>query len=343
MSDSNGKNDPPKGNDAMDKSSFASILAGVQRMRDEYEPKSSNQQETASTSTAPQRPTPPARPAPARPRIERPVVVPRTRVERTGVSRSATPSGTSPSPTPDNASTRNIRQNQQVQSHSAIQVANSQKGNPLLSQSLMKTQSWQYNGLILSDYYINPLIQILFLSLKYHKLHPEYIWTRLKRLNKGSTVVGDVSKNDRALRILLVVVDIDSHQESLRKLADICIKHDLSLVLAWSFEEAGNYVAFCKQLELSTSKVNSTIKGVKKDDYHSCLVDTLTSIKSVNKTDVVNLLANCKSFKNIVIQNSQGNGKQMGNIQGLGTKKLNNMKSVFSEPFIYNKDYNQIS
>lgn len=225
-----------------------------------------------------------------------------------------------------------------VQTYSSVQVSQSQKGNPLLTNSLMKSIPWSYNGSILSDYYINPTLQILFLSLKYHKLHPEYIWQRLKKLNKGSTIVD--TSNDRVLRLLLVVVDIDAHQEILRKLLNFCIKQDLSLVLAWSFEEAGNYIGFCKQYELSSSKVKSAIKGTKSLEYQACVVDTLTGIRSVNKTDSVKLLANCGSVKNIVLQSCKSNEDGgLNNIQGLGSRKLLNMRSVFLEPFIYNKEY----
>lgn len=225
-----------------------------------------------------------------------------------------------------------------VQTYSSVQVSQSQKGNPLLTNSLMKSIPWSYNGSILSDYYINPTLQILFLSLKYHKLHPEYIWQRLKKLNKGSTIVD--TSNDRVLRLLLVVVDIDAHQEILRQLLNFCIKQDLSLVLAWSFEEAGNYIGFCKQYELSSSKVKSAIKGTKSLEYQACVVDTLTGIRSVNKTDSVKLLANCGSVKNIVLQSCKSNEDGgLNNIQGLGSRKLLNMRSVFQEPFIYNKEY----
>ncbi|CUM57177.1 unnamed protein product [Debaryomyces tyrocola] len=225
-----------------------------------------------------------------------------------------------------------------VQTYSSVQVSQSQKGNPLLTNSLMKSIPWSYNGSILSDYYINPTLQILFLSLKYHKLHPEYIWQRLKKLNKGSTIVD--TSNDRVLRLLLVVVDIDAHQEILRQLLNFCIKQDLSLVLAWSFEEAGNYIGFCKQYELSSSKVKSAIKGSKSLEYQACVVDTLTGIRSVNKTDSVKLLANCGSVKNIVLQSCKSNEDGgLNNIQGLGSRKLLNMRSVFQEPFIYNKEY----
>ncbi|KAJ9106454.1 hypothetical protein QFC19_003184 [Naganishia cerealis] len=220
------------------------------------------------------------------------------------------------------------------QSYSAVQVSNSQKGNPLLNNSLMKTTPWSFNGSILSDYYINASVQILFLSLKYHKVHPEYIWQRLKKLHRGSSVS---SRSDNSLRVLLVVVDIDAYNEVLRKLADLCIKQDLSLVLAWSFEEAGNYIAYAKQYETSASNATSAIRGIKSQDYRAAVVETLTSVPAVNKTDVVNLLANFHSFHNVVKEGS--NGTKLGDILGMGSRKVENMKRVFTEPFIYNKEY----
>lgn len=198
----------------------------------------------------------------------------------------------------------------------------------------MKTTPWSFNGSILSDYYINASVQILFLSLKYHKVHPEYIWQRLKKLHRGSSVS---SRSDNSLRVLLVVVDIDAYNEVLRKLADLCIKQDLSLVLAWSFEEAGNYIAYAKQYETSASNATSAIRGIKSQDYRAAVVETLTSVPAVNKTDVVNLLANFHSFHNVVKEGS--NGTKLGDILGMGSRKVENMKRVFTEPFIYNKEY----
>lgn len=336
------------GNPNIDASSFASILAGVQKMREQYEPPDPKPSELAkdTVNEPAKQPEPVIEPIEGASRdIQVSVPRPRTETAPTG-SRNDIRSRESLlnsdknrviKQTDTNSRNNNSRPTQHVQSYSSIQVSNSQKGNPLLSSTLMKSFPWSYNGQILSDYYINPLIQILFLSLKYHKLHPEYIWTRLKKLNRGSTIIG-TTNDDRVLRILLVVVDIDSHQEILRKLQDICIKHDLSLVLAWSFEEAGNYVAFCKKFELSTSKVDSVIKGVKKTDYQSCLVDTFTSVKAVNKTDVVNLVANCGSVKNVVLESSK-EGNKLGHIQGLGSRKLVNLKNIFTQQFILNKDY----
>ena len=346
MSDSN-HND--KEHDNIDSSSFASILAGVKRMRDEYggnsendvtiQRKSSPQQASSPTASSSTNPTTAdittARKVleTQRATLEKPTAKPVSPAAQQPKLSTAPPSRS----TSSNNQVRPGRIQQQPRSGglSDILVHKSQEKNPLLSESMMKTTPRVFDASILSDYYISPTFQILFLSLKYHKLRPEYIWTRLKRLNKGSSIVEN--RKDNNLRVLLVVVDIDSHQEVLRKLSDFCIKHDLSLVLAWSFEEAGNYIAFGKHLDNAPHQAKQSIRGFKGSDYNSNVVEAFTGIKSVNKTDVSNLLANYKSVKEMVLQCSKQDNEMLGNIPGMGAVKRRNLKQVFLEPFILNK------
>ena len=338
----------PKDKDQIDSTSFRSILSGVKRMREQYNVDENENENEIRTEVHPQAvditndENGKTNQSTNEENISLKNNIQSTNINQVqGNNNVLNTTRNNPTNNQPNTSRSNNKINARgsnVQTYASVQVSQSQKGNPLLANSLMKSIPWSYNGSILSDYYINPTLQILFLSLKYHKLHPEYIWQRLKKLNKGSTIVD--TSNDRVLRLLLVVVDIDAHQEILSKLLNFCIKQDLSLVLSWSFEEAGNYIGFCKQYELSSSKVKSAIKGTKSSEYQACVVDTLTGIRSVNKTDSVKLLANCGSVKNIVLQSCKSNEDGgLNNIQGLGSRKLLNMRSVFLEPFIYNKEY----
>ncbi|SGZ47625.1 CIC11C00000005761 [Sungouiella intermedia] len=333
----------------IDSSSFASILAGVQKMRDSYEPvvpgkrpiERDLEPKTPSESTSnDSKYNSQARSIPTTVRSSS-TSISGNRSTLTSHSASVVSNEISRPPEQTSNSRSHDRsghhRRQGVQTYTSVQVANSQKGNPLLESPLMKQTPWTYNGQILSDYYINATLQVLFLSLKYHKLRPEYVWRRIEKLKGGSVTGGDSLVSDQALRVLLVVVDIDSPQEAIRHLLGICMKQDLSMVVAWSFEEAGNYLAYFKQNELATSKIASSIQGVKKGDYNLNIVSTLTSVRAVNKTDVAHLLANCKSFKNVVLQAALGDG--LGDIPGLGDRKIQNLKAVFSEPFVFNKDY----
>lgn len=199
----------------------------------------------------------------------------------------------------------------------------------------MKLMSWAYSSDILSDYYISATAQILFLSLKYHRLRPEYVWRRIEKL-KGS-VVGPRSASDSTLRVLLVVVDIDAPQESLRHLLGVCVKHDLAMVVAWLFEEAGNYIAYLKHNETARARVGGSIQGIKRGDYNLNVVEALTSVRAVNKTDVASLLAHCGSFKDVVLRGAEEDG--LSGIGGVGGRKLQNLRAAFTEPFVWNKEY----
>lgn len=328
----------------VDPSSFASILAGVQQMRQSYEP------------VVPQKP--PAQSEPPRQNVQeaqkpaqnsvRPARKPQQNIVPTPNTQNIRPINENRrvlSPHTGNVqSNTNRPQNTSrsrlgVQTYTSVQVANSQKGNPLLESPLMKLTPWTYLGQILLDYYINATLQILFLSLKYHKLRPEYVWRRIEKLKGGTSTEQEQHVSDQALRVLLVVVDIDSPQDTIRHLLGICMKQDLSMIVAWSFEEAGNYIAYFKQNELANSKVDLSIQGLKKADFNLNIVLALTTVRAVNKTDVANLLANYKLFKNIVLLASLDQG--LGDIQGLGERKVVNLQRAFTEPFVFNKSYEQ--
>ena len=109
----------------------------------------------------------------------------------------------------------------------------------------------------------------LYLSLRYHTLNPNYIHERLKTFT-GSE-----------LRVLLVQVDISEPHHALKQLMRISILSDLTLMLAWSHEEAGKILETYKAFE---NKPPDMIMEKSNPDPHSKLVDALTSVKSVNKT-----------------------------------------------------------
>ena len=79
-------------------------------------------------------------------------------------------------------------------------------------------------------------------SLRYHKLHPNYIYERLKELGK-----------QYALRILLVLVDTGDHVKALRELTRISVILEFTVVLAWSNEEAARYLETFKAFEHKTA------------------------------------------------------------------------------------------
>lgn len=85
----------------------------------------------------------------------------------------------------------------------------------------VRSVPWEF-GEVTPDYVLGQSTCALFLSLRYHNLHPDYIHERLQSLGKNF-----------ALRVLLVQVDVKDPQQALKELAKICILADCTLVLAW--------------------------------------------------------------------------------------------------------------
>ncbi|PPQ67270.1 hypothetical protein CVT25_005854 [Psilocybe cyanescens] len=193
-----------------------------------------------------------------------------------------------------------------------IVVNTSQRGNPVLE--CIRNVGKEF-GDIVADYQVGRTTGVLFLSLKYHRLHPEYIHRRIERLG--------ISYN---LRIILILCDISEHREPIRELTKACLINNLTVVVAFSFEEAGHYLTTYKQYEFKSPDL---IKERAEKDYHAILRTTLTSISKVNKTDVETLRTSFGSFANI----SKATPDQLQNLPGFGQVKVKNIRNAFEKPF----------
>ncbi|KAF3932007.1 hypothetical protein ABW20_dc0103496 [Dactylellina cionopaga] len=195
---------------------------------------------------------------------------------------------------------------------SSIIVNTRQKGNPLLP--YIKSVPWEY-GDIIPDYLVSPTTCMLFLSLKYHRLHPEYIYTRIKSLGHAYT-----------LRVLLILVDTDQHPEPLKELTKTGIIHNLTMMLSWSPAEAGRYVELYKVMENTPATM---IKERPKEDYMSRVEDTVTSVRGVNKTDAMGLISMFGSMRAAV----NATEEQIGLVPGWGEKKTRRWCTAVREDF----------
>ncbi|KAG0302114.1 Excision repair cross-complementation group 1 [Dissophora globulifera] len=197
-------------------------------------------------------------------------------------------------------------------SKSTIVVKPSQRGNPMLQ--FIRNVPYEY-GEIVPDFVVGLTSCIVFLSIRYHRLHPEYIFNRIAAL--GKTFV---------LRILLVLVDVDLHQQAIRELTRVAMVNDFTIVCAWSNEEAARYIETFKAYEY---KAPDAIKERVDNDYLSKLTDCLTQIQSVNKTDVVTLSSTFGSFKNIM----DASVDELGVLPGFGERKVRRLLEAFDQPF----------
>ncbi|KAF9958736.1 ssDNA endonuclease and repair protein rad10 [Mortierella alpina] len=197
-------------------------------------------------------------------------------------------------------------------SKSTIVVKPSQRGNPLLQS--IRNVPYEY-GEIVPDFQVGLTSCIVFLSIRYHRLHPEYIFSRIAAL--GKTFV---------LRVLLVLVDVETHQQAIRELTRVAMVNELTLVCVWSNEEAARYIETFKAYE---NKAPDAIKERIDNDYLSKLTDCLTQIQSINKTDVVTLSSTFGSLKNIM----NASVDELGLLPGFGERKVVRLLEAFDQPF----------
>ncbi|KOB74085.1 Excision repair cross-complementing 1 ercc1 [Operophtera brumata] len=160
---------------------------------------------------------------------------------------------------------------------------NFQRGNPLLK--FIKCVPWEFDDII-PDYEVGKTICLLFLSLRYHNMNPDYIHNRLKELGR---------KYD--LRVLLIQVDLKDPHTPLKNLTRICLLTDVTLMLAWSPEEAAKII----------------------ENY-----------KPVNKTDAMTLITTFGTLENII----KATENRLADCPGFGVTKAKKLYKALHEPFL---------
>ncbi|KAI1651155.1 restriction endonuclease type II-like protein [Daldinia loculata] len=200
----------------------------------------------------------------------------------------------------------------QRSSGSSILVSPRQKGNPVLAS--LRSVAWEYSD-IPADYGLGLTTCALFLSLKYHRLHPEYIYTRIRNL-----------QGKYNLRILLTMVDIPNHEDSLRELSKTSLINNVTIILCWSAAEAARYLELYKSYEHASF---GAIKGQQATSYAEKLVEFVTVPRGINKADAISLVSAFGSLKNAI----NADPEQVAVIGGWGEKKVKRWCSVVEEPF----------
>lgn len=201
---------------------------------------------------------------------------------------------------------------QQKNLGSTILVSPRQRGNPLLTS--IRSIPWEYSD-IPADYVVGLTTCVLFLSLKYHRLHPEYIYTRIRNL-----------QGKYNLRILLTLVDIPNHEDSIRELSKTSVVNNVTVILCWSAAEAARYIELYKSYENANF---SAIRGQQSTNYADKLVEFVTVPRSLNKSDAVALVANFGSLKNAI----NAEPEQLSMMSGWGGVKVKRWTAAVEEPF----------
>lgn len=227
--------------------------------------------------------------------------------------RTATPR--QPPPTSDNAR-KVVQPKPQAlparKSASSILVSPRQKGNPILNS--IRSLPWEYSE-VPADFVLGQTTCALFLSLKYHRLHPEYIYSRIRQLGQKYL-----------LRIVLVMVDIENHQDPLKELSKTSLINNVTLILCWSANEAGRYLELFKSCE---NAAPTGIRAQQATTFADNLVNFITVPRSINKTDAVGLVSNFGSVRTSV----NARPEDLSHIAGWGDKKVKTWCQSVREPF----------
>ncbi|CEI93920.1 Putative DNA excision repair protein ERCC-1 [Rhizopus microsporus] len=199
----------------------------------------------------------------------------------------------------------------------AILVNPIQQKNPVLK--FIRNVPYEPSDTIKMDYVVGQTTGVIYLSLRYHRLYPNYIYDRLNSV-----------KNLYVTRILLVFVDAENYHDAIREINRVAILSEFTLVLCWSMEEAGRYLETFKAFENMGADL---IREKVENDYLAKVTDCLTNVRSVNKTDVLTLLSTFGSLKRVM----EASTEELSVCPGFGEQKVKRLQRVWKQPFLMNK------
>ncbi|KAH3686617.1 hypothetical protein WICPIJ_002416 [Wickerhamomyces pijperi] len=249
----------PQPTPAADSTSFASILANVQRLREQQSGSSSSQllqprttdnqnqlnQPIQHNRTLPNQRTPQDQQQQQQQRSAQ-------RLASTTLSKRVNSLNLPNTTTSQSQSHPQTSKRQHTSSSSILKINKNQTGNPLLTH--LTNLSWEYVSKHLPYDYLIPPHQnnnkiignrpIIFLSLKYHKLHPEHLPMKLKvNKNFNTTTASTEAATDRTtIPIVLVYVDVERYDTIIDELNYLSVFEGFTLLLAWGWEECAVWI-----------------------------------------------------------------------------------------------------
>mmetsp|Transcript_45402 Transcript_45402/g.80609 ORF Transcript_45402/g.80609 Transcript_45402/m.80609 type:complete len:241 (+) Transcript_45402:70-792(+) len=197
----------------------------------------------------------------------------------------------------------------------AIMAAIRQQGNPILS--FIQATLVEYAEGLVPDYLAGPEVAVIFISLRFQRLHSDYLQRR----------VDAISPHHYRVRVLLCRVDIDHPDEQLEQVTLLAFHGQLSLLLAWSDAEAAQYL---ETLHRYQSKSAEVLMGkVAEADPRARLTEVLTTVKGVNRPAVASLITRFGSFAGIAAASEE----ELQRCPGIGDKKVRQLHHALQEPF----------
>ena len=193
-----------------------------------------------------------------------------------------------------------------------LYVSTKQRGNGILKH--IRNVPMAFSQMV-PDYLMSTSRCALFLSCKYHNLYPNYIHRRIAEL-----------RTDFVLRVLLVLVDVEDNASTLLFLNKLAVINNMTLILAWSEEEAARYLETYKAFD---GKDASSIQRREQTNFVDQVADVLTAARGVNKTDSAQLLSQFSSLKAITAASMD----ELGLCSGMGDVKVKALHDALHKPF----------
>ncbi|KAK6117651.1 hypothetical protein DH2020_048613 [Rehmannia glutinosa] len=179
------------------------------------------------------------------------------------------------------------------------------KGNPLLKH--IRNVRWAFADIV-CDYLLGQNSCALYLSLRYHLLHPDYLYFRIRELQKNFK-----------LRVVLCHVDVEDVVKPLHEVTKTALLHDCTLLCGWSLEECGRYLETIKVYE---NKPADLIQGQMDMDYLSRL-PLLSFFYTESK------FYKPQSLSHIM----DASMEDLARCPGIGERKVKRLYDTFHEPF----------
>lgn len=201
-------------------------------------------------------------------------------------------------------------------------VNTNQLANPMLR--FVRHVSKESRGGLPADFVCGPTTCVLYLSLQYHKLHPDYIYKR----------ISDLGKQFR-LRVLLVLADVADHRTALHELSRLALLQQLTLICAGSEREAARYLETLRSYD---GKGAETIQERVSNDYASKLNAALSSIRGINRTDVSTLAFTFGSIRSLALATQE----DLRKCPGLGERKVHRLYSALNQPFRKDEQWSEL-
>jgi DNA excision repair protein ERCC-1 len=200
----------------------------------------------------------------------------------------------------------------------------------------VRNVAYEWSKDIKPDFLCGPTCGILYLTLKWHKLHPAYLETRCNDLNHFD------------IKVLLILSNVEDPSFLLRDLNILCYRSRWTLLISYSVEEAGEYI---ENLKLSERRnPMTTIQSIQqykekhkekqrtgtganrplseKEKNRKLFEDAvkfLSSIRAISTSDAKRLLGSFGSIYAI----SKAKQDELAKCPGLGPVKTENVYKFF--------------